>query len=121
MSNLGLCGSSVGKKISSVAIKNDDLVFKFEDGTALALYDAGQNCCEHRWMHSDDNLGYFSGAVLLDMSVRYGGTNGDEFSGYGDDQTDSQFLVVDTDKGSFTVVNYNSHNGYYGGFSLTAR
>lgn len=115
----GKIGEALGKKISNVQIIDNELVFKFEDGSDLAIYDNGQSCCEHRWMHSDDNLGYYSGAILQDMSVRDGGYEEDD-EGYGD-CTESQFLVVDTDKGSFTVANYNEHNGYYGGFWLTAR
>jgi hypothetical protein len=34
---------------------------------------------------------------------------------------ETQFLIVDTTKGSFTIVNHNEHNGYYGGFGLVAQ
>lgn len=33
---------------------------------------------------------------------------------------ESQFLMIRTSLGVFTVVNYNEHNGYYGGFALRA-
>jgi hypothetical protein len=115
-------GQAVGRKISSVEIVDNELVFKFDDESDLVIYDGGQSCCEQRWMHSDDNLGYYSGAVLMDMSVRDGGeVPAEDNAGGWDDTTESQFLVVDTDKGSFTVANYNSHNGYYGGFYITAK
>jgi hypothetical protein len=32
-----------------------------------------------------------------------------------------QFLIVDTDKGSFTCESHNVHNGYYGGFLVVCR
>jgi hypothetical protein len=32
-----------------------------------------------------------------------------------------QFLIVDTDRGSFTCETHNEHNGYYGGFLVVCR
>lgn len=114
---------SLGKKIASVVIddkarEDGALVFSFEDGTVLHVWDGGRSCCESRYMHTDDDLTGFVGATLVGIDVQGQDTVEDE-EGYGD-VTESLFLIVRTDKGDFTVVTYNHHNGYYGGFWLCA-
>lgn len=108
---------AIGKEIAALGIQDYALVFTFTDGTGLKLFDNGQSCCEHRYMHTDDALDDFVGATLLDAEVRDGG---EEPAEYGDVK-ESQFLVITTSIGQFTVVNYNEHNGYYGGFAIAAR
>ena len=108
---------AIGKRIESLALIDDNLRFQFEDGTGIRLWDDGQSCCEHRWMHTDDELSDFAGSVFLGAELRDGPT---ESSEYGEPK-DSQFLIVNTDEGQFTVVNYNEHNGYYGGFWIVVR
>jgi len=109
---------AVGKSIKALGIDDDQLVFTFIDGSKIALFDDGQSCCEHRWMHTDDDLDDFIGATLRGAEVRDGPT--DSSNEYGD-LKESQFLIVSTSLGQFTVVNYNEHNGYYGGFSTVCR
>ena len=47
-------------------IYEDRLLFQFiDDGTKMSLRDDGQTCCESRYMTTDDDLSYFSGAVLM--------------------------------------------------------
>jgi hypothetical protein len=65
-------------------------------------------------MHTDDVLQDFIGAKLLNAEVREGPTELDKYG----DPIESEFLVVSTSIGFFTVVNYNEHNGYYGGFII---
>jgi len=82
----------------------------------LILRDTGQSCCEHRFMTCDDDLSTFAGAKLVavevrDVQVRECGVAEVE---------EAQFLVVTTDKGAITVANHNEHNGYYGGFCISA-
>ena len=108
---------AIGKEIAALGIQDNALVFTFTDGTGLKLFDDGQSCCEYRYMHTDDALDDFVGATLLDAEVRDGG---EEPAEYGDVK-ESQFLVITTSIGQFTVVNYNEHNGYYGGFAIAAR
>ena len=67
-------------------------------------------------MHTDDELTDFHGAEFRGAEVRDGPTK----SKYGEPQ-ESQFLIIHTSIGDFTVVNYNEHNGYYGGFWIVAR
>lgn len=115
--------SVANKVISGIELVDNEysspknkLVINFQDGSRLHLVDDGQNCCETKWMHTDDELSDFIGATFLDAEVRDGPTTEDE-SG---DPTESQFLIIRTSVGAFTIVNYNEHNGYYGGFSLSA-
>ena len=112
---------ATGKTIASLAIESDDrdnngLRFGFTDGTTLAIFDDGQSCCEHRYMHTDDPLDAFVGAQFRGAEVRDGPTEDTEY-----EIKESQFLIVHTSAGDFTVVNYNEHNGYYGGFDLKAK
>lgn len=114
--------AALGKEIANLELIKGGAVdgvlrFTFTDGTAMELYDDGQSCCESRWMHTDDKLDDFVGATLIDAEVRNGPTEDGEYG----EPKESQFLVVTTSKGQFTVVNYNEHNGYYGGFWLVAR
>ena len=104
------------KTIGAVVLEDNALVFTMADGYRFKLYDGGQSCCESRWMHTDDDLPYFSGSTLLNIEVKGGPTEKEGWGG----AKESQFLVVTTSKGSFTMVNYNNHNGYYGGFYLKA-
>jgi hypothetical protein len=109
---------AIGKTIVDLGIKENKLVFTFDTGLKMALYDNGQSCCEHRYMHTDDKLSDFIGATFQDAEVRAGGRN--EIEEY-EDVLDSEFLIITTSKGQFTIVNYNEHNGYYGGFAIEAK
>lgn len=107
---------ALNKEIKDLSITDNALKLKFEDGTTVEFYDDGQSCCESRYMNTDDELKDYVGAKLLDASVRDGGAKDENYG-----VTESQFLIIETSKGSFTVANYNEHNGYYGGISLRVR
>lgn len=107
--------SALGKTITVVELVGNVLRFEFEDRSRLLLWDNAQSCCEHRYMSTDDDLPYYVGAQLLDVEVRDGGRTDND---WGDHEI--QFLVVTTDRGTFSVANHNEHNGYYGGFALVA-
>ncbi len=104
------------KEIKDLGIVDDALLFTFVDDSRMKLFDDGQSCCEQRWMHTDDDLSKFIGSTLQGADIREGPTASDEWG----DPTDSEFLIVSTSIGQFTVVNYNEHNGYYGGFLIVA-
>lgn len=118
--------AAMGKVIASVAMEHegdryhsmgespgDTLVLRFDDGTGIRFYDDGQSCCEHRYMHTDDDLAHFVGAAFMGAELR----DGPEVEGdY--DVKECQFLLVNTSVGAFTMANYNEHNGYYGGFMI---
>jgi hypothetical protein len=116
-----IVSDAMGKTIVDVQICNtddteeDSLRFRFADGSGIKLLDGGQSCCETRYMHTDDKLEDFVGAVLQNIEIQDGPEKMLDY-----DVQESQFLVVTTSKGVFTVVNYNEHNGYYGGFAIIA-
>lgn len=108
---------SVDKEIAELSINEERILFTFTDGATIKLYDDGQSCCERRYMHTDDCLEDFVGALFKKAEVRDGPTEVREWG----EPKESQFLVITTSIGQFTVVNYNEHNGYYGGFALRAK
>lgn len=106
-----------GKIIRTIKIEEDALVIAFDDRT-LVLQDEASYCCERRYMSTDDPLDYWEGLVFVGYRIVPGPRTGnrDDFECH-----DEQFLIVETFLGSFTVVNHNRHNGYYGGFDITER
>ena len=107
--------SGVNQEIKALYMKDDALVFEFNDGYKMKLADEGQSCCEHRYMMTDDKLEDFIGSILLDAEIKDGPEIEREW-----DVHEQQFLIVSTDKGEFTMVTHNEHNGYYGGFWIQA-
>lgn len=102
--------SSLGKIISKVWLDEyDKLRFVFTDGVDLCIWDDGQSCCEHRYMKTDDYLGDFDGATILDFELRDVDGPQDKWG-----EHEIQFLEIKTNKGSFQMSNHNEHNGYYG-------
>ena len=105
----------VNKRIVSLEMKEDTLYFEFEGGYKMKLADEGQYCCEHRYMMTDDELGDFVGSILLDAEIKDGPEIDATY-----DVHEQQFLIISTDKGQFTMVTHNEHNGFYGGFCIQA-
>lgn len=104
---------SLNKKISSLAMKNDELLMGFEDGSSIRFRDEGQSCCESRYMMTDDDLSHYVGAELIGAELESGPDIKAEY-----EEHETQFLKVNTSKGVFTMVTHNEHNGYYGGFAI---
>ena len=109
--------SALGKTIEKVWMEENQLLFRFSDGTNMKMFDDGQSCCESRYMKTDDDLTEYSGAKLLDFELKGVPNLADSI----EDVHEVQFLDVKTDKGIFQVANHNEHNGYYGGFWIVAR
>lgn len=107
---------SLGKTFTTLELADDNLVLTFEDNMKLKLWDGGQNCCERRYMRTDDNLSDYVGGQLLDIELRDAPYQEDEY----DEVHEVQFLAVKTSKGMFVISNHNEHNGYYGGFYIEA-
>ena len=107
---------AVGKQIKDLSLHDDRLHIYFEDGTGIQIYDDGQSCCEDRWMHTDDELADFAGSTFLGAELRDGPTESGDC-----EEKESQFLLINTSAGTFTMVNYNEHNGYYGGFWMAVK
>jgi len=108
--------AAIGKTITALELTDNELRITLADGSRLALYDAGQSCCESRYMHSEDNLPYFVGATLMGVEVRPAPRIPHAY-----EEHEVEFLDVMTSKGVFQMVNHNEHNGYYGGFAVQCK
>ena len=108
-----------GKRITGLRLDPDMncLLFWFEDGTRLRIFDDGQSCCENRYMRTDDKLDDYVGAIFEGIELRDAPPiAADGYRG----EHEVQFLAIRTSSGQFVMSNHNEHNGYYGGFSLVA-
>ena len=108
--------ASIGNTITSIALDEKSIVIGLSNGTKLKLWDDGQSCCESRYMSCDDDLQSFIGDKLVDIELKDAPNIEDE---YGEHQV--QFLDIITDKSRFQIANHNEHNGWYGGFSISAQ
>lgn len=109
--------TSLGQKINDIALLDNELLLKLQNGKILRFRDEGQSCCEHRYMSSDgDDLSYFIGADLLGADIKEAPNVEDEYA----EVHEVAFLEVLTSRGSFQLSNHNEHNGYYGGFAIRA-
>jgi len=110
--------AALGRVIADVALMDNALVITFQGGGLLRLVDEEQNPGE-RHMMTDDDLSYFRGGKLLNMSIGKK-SHTDVDSGYHSPNTHTvAFLDVTTDKGVFTMQNHAVHNGYYGHFDFS--
>ena len=106
-----------GKRIKSALLTTEDqLVLTFDDESTLTISDELQCCCESRYMRTDDNLDDLIGCRLLDLEIKQAPDIEDEYEVH-----EVEFLEVKTDKGCITMASHNEHNGYYGGFCVTAK
>lgn len=97
--------------------QTDRLSIAFTGGPTVEIYDNGQSCCETRYMLTDDDLTTFVGAEFRGVRIQDGPEIRDEYG----ETHESQFLMVDTSLGTFTMTTHNEHNGWYGGFAIIAR
>lgn len=102
-----------GREISAVTMDEERLCLSFGDGTKIAIWDNGQDCCEHRYMTTDDDVQSLVGGKLRHIELKPGPTVEE-----GWEEHETCFVEIATDKGFITLTNHNEHNGYYGGFSL---
>lgn len=105
---------AVGARIQNIRHDDDQAVIDFADGSQLVLRDAGQRCCEDRYLTCDDDLPSFAGAGFLDAEVADSPSDDGWFH-------EVQFLRVLTTKGIATFETHNVNNGMYGGFDVTAK
>ena len=106
--------AALGKTIVKVQVApggDGRLRFEFNDGSKLTLSDGGRLCCEERYMHTDDDLDYYSGATLTGFNSRATEETVEDYEAH-----EVGFVLVNTNKGTFTVETHNRHNGNYGGF-----
>ena len=115
-----IAGQHIGWILGSVALVNDKLHLKFDNGT-LVISDEGQSCCESRYMTCDDNLAEFSDSYFMGLRLKtYEKVKQqpDEDGYISSDAHEVQWLEVMTSKGFITFATHNEHNGYYGGFDI---
>lgn len=104
-----------GRKIVAATLENDQIFLTFGDGVTIRIWDAGQSCCESRYMRTDDNPSDLAGKTLTEISVKQAP---DVEGGYGDVH-EVAFLEIQADGETVTFSTHNEHNGYYGGFELS--
>jgi hypothetical protein len=110
----------IGKTITALTLDEyDALCFVFDDGKKMRVSDEGHQCCESRYMRTDDALGDYLGAKFMGMVIKDAPDQYEEPDQYGEGNVhEVQFLEVRTDRGVFTMTSHNEHNGYYGGFLI---
>lgn len=112
-----------GKRIFGLTIDPEGnggdgaLIFVFDDGWRLEVTDRGRSCCEGRYITCDDNLEAFEGAILEEITTECVDPIIDSEWG---DCHEIRMLLVHTNLGILTLATHNEHNGYYGGFWLSA-
>lgn len=108
-----------GLTIKGISVKDTNLRIRFQEKNgvekSLTIWDDARSCCEYRYMRTDDDISWYLGSEFLDVELSDGPTENDDENCM---ITQSQFLKITTSKGVFTVVSYNRHNGYYGGFEI---
>jgi hypothetical protein len=112
--------------IKNISIIGDDKIFvDFLDFDNMIIRDDGQQCCEARYITTDDDLMAFVGARFIGIRL-LSAPNGKAPDS--DLRTDDdgpvyhevQFLIIDTTYGCIVFETHNEHNGYYGGFDIVA-
>jgi hypothetical protein len=85
----------------------------------ICIWDAGQQCCESRFITCDDDLSSVVGADFINLTKAPAPASEAEDPDDNDEVGDDpMFLILQTDKGFLTFVTHNVHNGYYGGFDI---
>lgn len=110
-----------GKVIANASFSEEAIILTFEDGSKIQVADEGHSCCEHRYMHTDDNVESLIGQTLTRIDVKEVDVPENENDDYEGDVHEICFLEIGTDKGSISVSTHNEHNGYYGGFYLVVK
>lgn len=111
-----LLATKIGLRIVAADFADNRITLKFTDGTAIALFDDGQSCCEERYMCTDDDVHDLEGEILRAVQVKDGGYGE---SAYGEHEI--QFLEIVTDREVVSFSCHNEHNGYYGGFYVRVK
>ena len=106
----------IGATISDIYTDDNKLVINFSDGRKITFTDSADCCCEHRYMQTDDNVLSYIGSSFLGAELNPGPDMPDEE----DNCHETEFLDIKTSSGVLQICNHNEHNGYYGGFSITA-
>lgn len=110
----GICNAAdyYGHKVTAAKIEEDCLLLTLSNGKIIQLLDDGQDCCEHRYMTTDDDVSSIVGGDLLLVEAVKADDQGDH---------EQVFVKVETSKGFITIANHNVHNGFYSGFFLMVK
>lgn len=106
--------------LASIALSADIysenfLLLTFEDGGGLAIFENNRNCCEQKYLETDDSLPFYVGSDLLfieEKGAKYGEQDDEDIGNV----IDINFIEICTSIGTIQLKAYNIHNGYYGGF-----
>lgn len=80
----------------------------------IGIYDQS-SCCENfGYMASNDDLSQFVGADVLSIELVDDALNAKKWEDADLYEPATMFVNINTDKGTFQIACYNSHNGYYG-------
>jgi hypothetical protein len=112
---VGGASAYLGQKIVLAALSEDNLILTLSNGRSIKICDDGQQCCEARYMHTDDDVQSLVGHTLTRIEAKEVAEADDDI----DDAHQVVFLEVGTDNGFITIENHNVHNGCYDGFDLT--
>lgn len=107
-----------GKKITRATLIDNELTIEFYDGSSIVIYDAGQDCCEERYIHTDDNINALPGNKLINIKVLQAADITKDIEADDRDCHEICFLHIITDTITVVLETHNIHNGYYGGFKL---
>ncbi len=103
-----------GRKITAAAMVDNSFLLGFADGVTIKIWDSGQDCCERRYMRTDDVAADLIGRTLASIEVKRVETNSDNNG----DPHEIAFMEINADGLIIAFSTHNEHNGYYGGFDL---
>jgi hypothetical protein len=113
-----------GRLITEVELEEEKLNIIFDGGERIYIIDAAQDCREHRYMTTDDDIQSLVGHTLIGIRCKDGPRIKDSGHSFGEDgyyEHDTMFLEIQTSGGFITIVNHNEYNGFYDGFRLFIR
>lgn len=108
----------LGQPIARVFVLRDILRVVFAGGGKLFIWDGGYQCCEDRYMSTDDDLDTFIGAKLVGIEV----VDGPDIP-LNRGVHEQTFVKLETTMGTITLVTHNEHTGNCncGGFDVESR
>jgi len=111
--------SYYGKTITGCEWVDGDKALRihFDDVSTIDILDEGDECCEHRYMNSDDNPIDLIGGILCKIEVKDTKITEGEYG----DSHEICFVEISTHNEHIVLRTHNEHNGYYGGFNLCIR
>lgn len=113
--------SIVGQEILTCELidcGDEELVMNFKNGMRIGISDNDSQCCESRYITTDDNSRDLIGNKLIAIKLKEGLDLEDDVY---KDSHETMFLEIRTNNGFVTFVTHNVHSGAYGGFDIKIR